>query len=120
MKHLVSKFSFTVPEDAVKPDGTPHEDAGKKIEKAFEYKECETDEEAIAVMTDKKWSLREFVNESLKSNARSNAYQVALLPYRPTEVSADDIKERMIRDFIRMGKSESESRALVEAALANL
>jgi hypothetical protein len=58
------------------------------------------------------------VNDNLKANARSNAYQAALLPYRPSEVSAEDIKERMIRDYIRLGIPEDTARKQVEALLA--
>lgn len=68
-------------------------------------------------MTDKKLSLLEMVNDKLKANARSNAYQAALLPYRPSEVSPEDIKERMVRDYIRLGVPEAMARAQVEALL---
>lgn len=111
MKTLAGKFSFKVPEG--------HSEAGKKIEKGFEYQECENDTEAQSVMAEKKWSLADMVNDALKANARSNAYQAALLPYRPTEVSVDDIKERMVRDFIRLGIAEDVARAQVESLLNN-
>lgn len=110
MKTLVGKFSFKV------PDG--HAEAGKKIEKAFDYPETESDHEANQVIADKKWSIRDLVNEALKANARSNSYQSALLPYRPSEVSADDIRERMIRDYIRLGISEDVARKQVESLLS--
>lgn len=110
MKTQVGKFTFKV------PDGHPQ--AGEKLEKAFEYSVCETESEASAVMAEKKWSLLEMVNDVLKANSRSNAYQAALLPYRPSEVSAEDIKERMIRDYIRLGIPEDTARKQVEALLA--
>lgn len=109
MKTLVGKFTFKVPEG--------HPEAGKKIEKSFEYSETETNDEATSVMADKKWSLKEMVDETLKANARSNAYQAALLPYRPSEVSPEDIKERMIRDYIRLGVPEDAARKQVEGLL---
>lgn len=109
MKSLVGKFSFAVPEG--------HAQAGEKIEKAFEYQECETTEEAEKVLTEKKLSLVELVNDKLKANARSNAYQAALLPYRPSEVAPEDIKERMIRDYIRLGIPEETARKQVDALL---
>lgn len=111
MKTLVGKFTFKI------PDGHPQ--AGEKIEKAFEYQECETDAEAQSVLSEKKWNVTEMVNDTLKANARSNAYQAALLPYRPSEVSPDEIKERMIRDYIRLGISEDAARKQVEAMLAS-
>ena len=113
MKTLVGKFTFKVPEDS-----PVVEERGKKIEKAFEYKETENDSEATAIMAEKKWSLKDMVDEALKANARSNAYQSALLPHKPSEVSQEDIKERMIRDYIRLGIAENIARAQVEAMLA--
>jgi hypothetical protein len=50
VKTLVGKFTFAV------PDG--HPDAGKKYEKPFEYQACESDSEALTVLTEKKWSIR--------------------------------------------------------------
>lgn len=110
MKTLVGKFSFAV------PDG--HAQAGDKIEKAFEYKEVETLDEANSVIAEKKWNIVAMVNDNLKANARSNAYQAALLPYRPSEVTPDEIKERMIRDYIRLGIPEDTARKQVEALLS--
>ena len=110
MKELVGKFTFAVPEG--------HAEAGKKIEKSFDFKQCETTDEASAVIAEKKWNVVDMVNDNLKQNARSNAYQAALLPYRPSEVSAEDIRERMIRDYIRLGVSEEIARKQVEALLA--
>lgn len=109
MKTEVAKFTFSIPEG--------HPQQGEKVEKAFDYKVCENDAEATQVMTDKKLSLLEMVNDKLKANARSNAYQAALLPYRPSEVSPEDIKERMVRDYIRLGVPEAMARAQVDALL---
>lgn len=111
MKTLVGKFTFVVPET--------HPQAGEKIEKAFDYPETTSETEAQSVMTEKKWSLMSMVNDVLKANARSNAYQAATLPFRPSEVSPEDIKERMIRDYIRLGIPEDTARKQVEALLAS-
>jgi hypothetical protein len=113
MKSLVGKFTFKVPDEY---EGA---DAGKKIEKAFDYKECETDVEAQAVIVEKKWKLLDMVNENLKANARSNAYQAALLPFKPTNIPVEEIAERLIRDFIRAGLSEEMARAQVTSMLAS-
>ncbi len=110
METKIGKFTFAI------PDGHPQ--AGDKIEKTFDYKVCGTDAEAQAVITEKKWSVMALVNDNLKANARSNAYQAALLPYRPSEVTPDEIKERMIRDYIRLGISEDVARKQVDAMLA--
>lgn len=110
METKVGKFSFAIPEG--------HAQAGDKMEKTFDYQVCNTPDEAEAVITEKKWNVVSMVNDVLKANARSNAYQAALLPYRPSEVSAEDIKERMIRDYIRLGIPEVAARNQVEALLA--
>lgn len=110
MQIKIGKFSFAIPEG--------HPQAGEKIEKSFDYQVCETEAEATTVIADKKWSVVGMVNDNLKANARSNAYQAALLPYRPSEVSPEDIRERMIRDYIRLGVAEDIARKQVEALLA--
>lgn len=110
MQVKIGKFSFAIPEG--------HPQAGEKIEKSFEYQVCETEAEAQTTIAEKKWSVVGMVNDNLKANARSNAYQAALLPYRPSEVSPEDIKERMVRDYIRLGVAEDVARKQVEALLA--
>lgn len=107
METKVGKFSFAV------PDG--HAKAGEKIEKTFDYSQVQSESEAQTIIAEKKWSLVGMVNDNLKANARSNAYQAALLPYRPSEVSPEDIRERMIRDYIRLGFTEDVARSTVEA-----
>ena len=110
MQTKTGKFSFAIPEG--------HPQAGEKIEKTFDYNVCDNESEASAVIAEKKWSIVGMVNDNLKANARSNAYQAALLPYRPSEVSPEDIKERMVRDYIRLGVAEDIARKQVEALLA--
>lgn len=111
METKVAKFSFAI------PDGHPQ--AGEKVEKPFEYRVCNTREEADSVIAEKKWDVVAMVNDVLKSNARSSAYQAALLPYKPSEVSPEEIQERMVRDFIRLGIAEDVARAQVTSLLAN-
>jgi Glu-tRNA(Gln) amidotransferase subunit E-like FAD-binding protein len=112
VQNKTAKFTFTIPEG--------HPESGTKIEKSFEYKVVDNEQEALSVIADRKWSIVGMVNDNLKANARSNAYQNALMPYKPSEVSPEDIKERMIRDFIRMGLSEEQARANVESTLKAL
>lgn len=71
------------------------------------------------MLADKKWPIQDMVDSQLKSNARSAAYQAALLPYKPSEVSKEDIAERMVRDYIRMGKSEAWARKRVAEDMAD-
>jgi hypothetical protein len=112
MKDLTAKFSFKVPDDS------NHADAGKKVEKEFDYTECENDTEAQTVAAEKGWSLLSFVNEALKGNARGSAYQNALAVYKPSTVSPDEIKARMVRDFIRLGLSEEVAKTQVDSILS--
>jgi len=112
MKDLTGKFTMTVPADST------HQDAGKKLEKTFEYQEVETVEEANAIAESKGWTLLSFVNESLKANAKASTYQNALAVYKPSEVTPDEIKARMVRDFIRLGLSEDVAKAQVDSILA--
>jgi|SRR5215831_2651634 len=105
-----ANFTFRVPEG--------HEKAGEKITKSFQFDQCETDAEAVQLIADKKWSVKDLANEALKTNARSNAYQNALAPYRPTERTPEQIRQDLIRDFIRSGKSEELATKLVDMALA--
>ena len=110
MQTKVAKFTFSIPEG--------HPQAGEKVEKSFDYQLCDTQDEATKTIAERKWSVVGMVNDILKANARSNAYQTALLPYKPSEVSTEDIKERMIRDYIRLGVSEETARKQVDALLA--
>lgn len=110
MKQLAGKFKFTIPEN--------HPEAGKEIEKGFDYQECETDDEAQTILTEKKLSLKDLVNDKLRSNARSNSYQNTLAMYRPSEVPPEQIAERAIRDLVRLGLSEEQARAMVESGVA--
>lgn len=110
MQTKVGKFTFSIPEG--------HPQAGEKVEKSFDFQVCDNETEAQKIVADRKWSIVGMVNDILKANARSNAYQTALLPYKPSEVSPEDIKERMIRDYIRLGIPEDTARKQVEALLA--
>ena len=112
MQDLTGKFTMTVPTDST------HADAGKKLEKEFEYQQAESVEEAAKVAETKGRSLLQFVNDALKQNAKASTYQNALAVYKPSEVSPDEIKARMVRDFIRLGLSEDVAKAQVESVLS--
>ncbi len=113
MKDLTGKFSFKVPEDS------KHEDAGKTINRTFEYVEVENEKEAIDYITKKEWNVVDLVNEKIKTGARANAYQSAIIVYKPSDVSAEDIMERMVRDYVRLGIAEDVARAQVKSMMAN-
>lgn len=110
MKTLSDTFTFTVPKT--------HPEGGTKIQKSFTFQKCDNDAEAQTVIDEKKLTLVELVDNILKANARSNAYQNALSAYLPSKVSKEDIIERMVRDYIRCGVSEDAARKQVESLLA--
>lgn len=109
-KILTGAFTFKVPEG--------HPEQGNKIDKTFEFIECIDDVQAVATLKERKWQLREIVNDKLKASARSNSYQNALMPYRPSEVSQADIRARMIRDLVRSGVPETIAITTIDAALS--
>lgn len=110
-------FTFKIPESH--PSAKDAQGNRVTIEKEFTFQVVTNDEEALAVMAYKQWSLVEIINDILKANARSSAYQTALAAYQTSEVPAEKIRERMIKDFIRLGMSESAATAAVDSALAS-
>ena len=108
----VGVYKFKVPENS------QHQDAGKQFSKEYDFTECSSVSEAEQVAADKGWSLLEFVNDKLMSSARSASYQNALAVYKPSEVSPDEIKARMVRDFIRLGLNEDVAKAQVDSILS--
>jgi hypothetical protein len=116
--YIVGKdvLTFTVPKDTVKEGAT----AGAEIEKPFTFLQVDSDEQANEIIASKKWNLQELVNRKLKADARSSAYQAELLQHKPVTTTAtpDEIKERMVRDAIRMGLAESDARAYVDSMLS--
>jgi len=114
METKTGKFTFEV------PSNSPVEsERGQKQERTFEYSEASNENEASKVIANKNWSLITLVNDKLRSSARANAYQNALAPHKPSQVSEEDIQERMVRDFVRLGVSESSAREMVAAAVAS-
>ena len=119
MTQGTDKFSFKIPEihesfvpgwDGVEPDPN-------KRTKTFTYPQVETEDEAFEFLRDKETNVVQVVRDIQKANARSNAYQNATVIYKPTTVSAEDIRLRMIKDFIRQGASEDFAVKTVDAAL---
>lgn len=111
------EFNFTVPPaDKIKPEQAHR--AGEKYKKTFSFPQVSNETEAQAVCDAKEWTLVDFVNDALKNAARASSYQSEVALYKPTEVSADEIKERMVRDYIRLGIPEDVARRQVESVLS--
>jgi hypothetical protein len=113
MKDVTGNFTFTVPETAPQV-----EERGKKIPKTFEFVECENEQEALEYLQSKEWNIVDLVNAKILGLSRSSAYQNATAVYKPSEVSAEDIQNRMIRDMIRLGISEDVAKKQVEQLLS--
>jgi hypothetical protein len=115
-------LTFTTPKNTTMEGATP----GEEKELSFTYRQVDSDELANAILEEKKWSIQELVNRKLSADARSARYQSELVKHKPitVNVSVDDIKTRMARDFQRiyasMGKNLSDEAALkmVEAQLS--
>lgn len=105
-------FTFKVPADS-----PVESERGQKQTREFTFPVCATQEQAEAVAAEKEWNFLEMVNDALKANARSAAYQSALIPHKAPTVSKDEIFERMVRDMQRMGVSEAKARIRVRAIL---
>lgn len=102
-------FSYKVPKG--------HADEGKEYEKAFSYPICETNDDVEKVLEGKGWSVLQMVNDALKANARSNAYQLALAAYKTTR-TPEQLREDIIRDMVRGGINPEVARKQVEALFA--
>lgn len=112
MKDNVGKYKFKVPADST------HVDAGKQFEREYDFPSVESESEALAVMEKEGWTVEGFVNEKLQNRAKSNSYQNALAAYRPTEMSAEDLRASLIRNFIRAGLSEDVASKQVDSILS--
>lgn len=102
------KFGYKIP--------AGHQDEGKQIEKVFTYPICETDEEVNRVLDGKGWNVKEMVNDALKAQYRSNAYQLALAAYKTTR-TPEQLRADIIKDLVRMGFSEEVATAQVDTML---
>ncbi len=116
---IKDKFSFKIPE--THPDCDKDTDGLGKGKKGGTYifSQCANDQQAAATLLERKWRLMDLVNDELKSRARSNAYQNATMPYKPSEVPQETIRTRMIRDLIRSGVSEALATTTIDTVLAS-
>lgn len=113
-------IKFTVPPTAVDASGNPHPEAGKVYDVPFTYESFADLDGANKVIADRKWDLVKMVNQTLKGNARAAAYQAEAAKYAASSATPDDIAERLVRDFVRLGLSQEDARAQVESMRANI
>jgi hypothetical protein len=80
-----------------------------KQEYTFEYRVFESVEEA----TNAEFNFLELANEKEKANKRSAAYQEAIAWAKPDPNARETVKARMIKDLVKLGKTQAEAEALV-------
>lgn len=112
MKTVETTIKFTVPSDS-----PVESERGQEKKLSYSFSQAENDDEALAIIKDKEWTIADLVNGQLKSNARSNAYQAELSKHKKSDVKAEDIVERMVRDYIRLGVPEDVARKTVAGVL---
>lgn len=106
-------LTFTVPQTS------PVEaERGTEITKEFSFRQISNEDEALDTIAKNKWNLVKLVNQKLKGDARANSYQNEMVRHKPSTVSADDIKARMVRDFMKLGLAEDVAQRQVESVLA--
>jgi hypothetical protein len=84
----------------------------------FAHDVCETPEEADTEVERRKLTIVELVNDYILLTARSAAYQDALSPYKKSTMSDADVRERMVKDAMRLGKSKEQAEAFVDSLLS--
>jgi len=119
LKEHQTSLTYTVPaKDKLKPE--QQHMAGKKVSKDFAFAQVVNADEATQVMEIKGLSVVDYVNDYLKSNARSSCYQSTAALYKESKLSAEEILERSVRDMIRGGIPEDIARAAMEGAKASV
>ena len=108
---------------ATVPQSSPvEEERGNEHNLPYMYGQIDTEAEnatelAQKVCEVKEWKLVDFVNDALKSNARSNTYQKFLARHKVSKLTNEQMRERMVRQYMQMGASEEKARAQIESLL---
>lgn len=112
-KATVKDFSLV---DASVPDG-PRNDGSKEVDVdySYDYDEIETAEELNKEFSEK--DLIALANARLKSTANSSARQKAIAPYAQDPNAPAAVKERMIKDAMKLGKSREVAEQFVDSLL---
>jgi hypothetical protein len=109
----VKDFSLV---DASNPDG-PRNDGSTEVEVpyTFEYKVLENDSELRNEFSNAQ--LLDLANARLKSTANSGARQKAIAPYAQDPNSNAAIRERIIKDAMKAGKSREKAETFADSLL---
>ncbi len=115
LKEFTSTLTYTIPTEGVREEMKSR--SGEKIDRKFLFGQVDSEEQAKAVMAAKDWSVIDYVNGELKGNARSSCYQTTSALYKESKVTSEQIRERAIKDLIRLSVPEDVARATVEATV---
>lgn len=86
------------------------------VDYEFEYKVLETNEELAQQFSPAQ--LLELANARIKSTANSGARQKAIAPFAQDPNSQAAIRERMVKDAMKLGKSVEAATAFVDSLLS--
>lgn len=86
------------------------------VEYTYEYTEIETPEELHKELSDR--DLIDLANARRKSSANSGARQKAIAPYAQDPNSTPAVRERMVKDAMKLGKSREVAEQFVDSLLA--
>lgn len=100
-------------------DYSEGKDGSTKVEVpySFDYTELETAAELNAEFSEK--DLIGLGNARIKSSANSTARQKAISPFAQDPNSTPAIRERMVKDAMKLGKDKASAEAFVDSLLAS-
>lgn len=108
-------YTVTVPADSPVVDMR-----GKKLTGKYEFQAVEESDDLDKVLESKEWTLADLINEKLQKLAYSRAVQAALAPHKPSKLSVDEAKEKMVRASMAQGVPEALARATVDSMFAQI
>lgn len=112
MKTETGKATATVRDYSDGKDGSTE----VEIPYEFSYNVLENDAELREKFSPE--SLRDLANARLKSTANSGARQAAISPYAQDPNSQAAIRERMVKDAMKLGKTKEAAESFVDSLLA--
>lgn len=110
----VKDFSLV---DASQPDGARNDGSTEvEVPYSFEYKVLENDVELRNEFSNAQ--LLDLANARLKSTSNSGARQKAIAPYAQDPNSLDAIRERIIKDAMKAGKTREKAETFADSLLS--
>lgn len=112
MKTETGKATATVSDFSDGKDGTNE----ISVDYSFDYEIVETDAELREKFSPE--ALRDLANARIKSTANSGARQKAISPYAQDPNSLAAIRDRMVKDAMKAGKTREKAEAFVDSLLS--